>query len=180
MSYMFLECKSIESLPFAYILDKFINTIFFKLKYKNKEKNKVKILGKEFIENNNDKGGIIYNNNCEIKLQEYFEDINNKKDEIILYLYLDKNIEDISYFFNECDSLISVEYYQINQQLNENNSKISDNNDTSNSFYNENNIKSLSQASSVSNQKKIKSFSGYNDLQPLKIVCIFLMVVNHY
>ena len=38
----------------------------------------MKILGNEIIENNKDIGGIIYNN-LEIQLQEYLEDIDNKK-----------------------------------------------------------------------------------------------------
>ena len=78
MTQMFLGCKSLDSLPDFYILDKLKNTIFLKLTYKNNEKNKVKILGNEFVENNKDIGGIIYNN-LEIQLQEYLEDIDNKK-----------------------------------------------------------------------------------------------------
>ena len=34
-----------------------------------------------------------------------------------LLICLDKNIEDISYIFYECESLISIDYYQINNKL---------------------------------------------------------------
>ena len=58
-------------------------------------------------------------------LEEYFEDIdnNNDKDIIKFLLCLNKNINNISYLFDECKSLISVEYYQISKQSNEVNDK---------------------------------------------------------
>ena len=39
------------------------------------------------------------------------------KDTFKLLICLDKNIEDISYIFYECESLISIDYYQINNKL---------------------------------------------------------------
>ena len=40
------------------------------------------------------------------------------KDTFKLLICLDKNIEDISNIFYECKSLISIDYYQINNKLN--------------------------------------------------------------
>ena len=40
------------------------------------------------------------------------------KDTFKLLICLEKNIEDISYIFYGCKSLISIGYYQINNQLN--------------------------------------------------------------
>ena len=153
---LFLGCNSLKKLSKFYIEDILYNTIFLELAYKYNKEDKVKIFGKKFIEKNKLKGGIIYNNNRELllqnypenshelqlreifevnrelQIQEYFEDINkNNKGEIKLFLYLDKNIEDISYMFNECDSLLSVKF----AQLIVNNFTPSESNDTINSFY---------------------------------------------
>ena len=117
---IFYGCKSKLKLPYFYILKKYKNNIIFELKYKNKENDKdnVKIFDKNFIEKNKDKGTIIYNN-CEFESKENFEDIdsNNHKDTINFLLCLDKNINDLSYIFFACESLISVEYYKINHKL---------------------------------------------------------------
>ena len=118
MSNMFYGCNSIKSLPYFYMLNKYKNYIIFEVTYKNnKDEGKVKILGYDFIKKNNDNGSIIYNNS-EFELKEYFED-NDKmnKDTFKLLICLDKNIEDISYIFYECESLISIDYYQINNKL---------------------------------------------------------------
>ena len=72
------------------------------------------------------RGSIIYNN-CEYELKDYFDDIDNKhKDKIKFLLCLDKNIDDLSYIFYKCESLISVEYYQMNNQRNVMNDKSDD------------------------------------------------------
>ena len=64
------------------------------------------------------RGSIIYNN-CEYELKEYFDDIDDKhKDKIKFLLCLDKNINDLSYIFYNCDSLISVEYYLMDYHIN--------------------------------------------------------------
>jgi len=99
---------------------KVVNNIFFELTYKN-NKNKIKILGKEFIDKNKDKGSIIYNN-YEFELKEYFDiDINdNNKNTIKFILCLGKNINDISYLFNQCYLLITIEYYNINYEIEKN------------------------------------------------------------
>ena len=121
MNLMFCECNSLK-IPDYYILNKYNNNIIFELTYKKKENKefKLKILNKRFIEINKYKGTIIYNN-CEYKLKEYFEDIDNNNHNYIIkfLLCLDININDISYIFNGCDSLISIEYYNINIQSNE-------------------------------------------------------------
>ena len=116
MNHMFCGCKSLISLPDFYMLNKYKNYIIFEVTYKKNE-GKVKILGYDFIKKNNDNGSIIYNNS-EFELKEYFED-NDKmnKDTFKLLICLDKNIEDISNIFYECKSLISIDYYQINNKL---------------------------------------------------------------
>ena len=62
MNYMFNKCKSSLKILEFYILNKRKNNIIFEITYKNrknKEEGKVKILGKEFIDKNKDKGIII-------------------------------------------------------------------------------------------------------------------------
>ena len=96
MSNMFYGCNSIKSLPDFYMLNKYKNDVIFEVTYK-KNKNKVTILGQNFIVNNKYKGSIIYNNS-ESELKEYFEDHDKmNKDTFKLLICLDKNIEDISY-----------------------------------------------------------------------------------
>ena len=110
MNYMFCGCDLSLKLPEIYILNLFNNNIVFGLIYKNDENhiNKIRILGNKFIKNNKDKGKIIYNNK-EFELKEFFEDIDNNYNALIeLMLCLDKTIEDLSYIFSGCRSLISV------------------------------------------------------------------------
>ena len=120
MNNMFSECNSSLKLPDVYIFNKNINNIIFELTYTNNNKGFLtKILDSKFIERNRNRCSIIYNN-CEFELKEYFEDIDNKhKDTIKFLLCLDKNIIDLSYIFYKCDSLISVEYYQMDYHINE-------------------------------------------------------------
>ena len=163
MRNMFNGCKSSLKLPEFYLLYLFQNYIIFELKYKiNKsKKNKLKILEKKFIEKNKDKVKIIYNN-CEIKINEFLNKIEiNHKEKIKFILCLDRNINDLSYMFYECDSLISIDYHKINNQLyqiNEQFKSISNdsnrNNDNSNTNYFglcKNLKKSLSNYSIISN-----------------------------
>ena len=120
MSYMFVGCNSIKSLPDFYMLNKYKNYIIFEVTYKiNEDERKVKILGKNCIKRNKYNGSIIYNNS-EFELKEYFED-NDKmnKDTFKLLICLDKNIEDISYIFYKCESLITIDDYQMNNKLDE-------------------------------------------------------------
>ena len=127
MNNMFSECKSSIKLPDFYIFYKYKNNIIFELTYQNnKNKGKISIIGKKFIKKNLNKCSIIYNN-CEYELKEYFEDIdNNHNGKFKLLLCLDKNINDISYIFDQCKSLVSVEFYQFINHLN----KLNELNDT--------------------------------------------------
>ncbi len=85
------------------------------------------IFGGNFVENNKDKCKIIYKNK-EYELKEGLEDIDinyNYSDIIILTLRIFKNINDMSFMFNECIRLVSFSekpYLQDSQQ--ENNIKI--------------------------------------------------------
>ena len=98
---------------------------YFTVKYKPNEnnRNKVKIFGKIFVNRNEDKCKIIYNNKI-YELKEYFEDIDinyNHKDLIKFKLLLIHNIIDMSYMFYDCDSLISL---SVNNETNLNNSNL--------------------------------------------------------
>ena len=126
MNNMFLECKSLK-LPNFYLLNKDKNNIIFELTFKNNSNPKMKILGKEFIEVNKDKGTLIYNNS-EFELKEYYKDIdnNNKNSRIKFLLCLDKSIDDLSHMFDDCSTLLSVkriyglDYNYINNNLKKN------------------------------------------------------------
>ena len=70
----------------------------------------IKMFDSIFIENNKEKCKIVYNDK-EYELKEYFEDIcanYNYKDEINIKLELSKDIIDMSYMFNECETIIFV------------------------------------------------------------------------
>ena len=128
MSFMNFGCNSSLKLPDVYIFNKNKDNIIFELTYKNKNKGYTKILDKYFIERNRNRCSIIYNN-CEFELKEYFENIDNKhKDTFKVLLCLDKNINDLSYIFFKCDSLISIEYYQMDYHINETNDNSGDTN----------------------------------------------------
>ena len=96
---------------------------YFMAKYKPNEynKDKVKILGKEFIKRNKNKIKIIYKSKI-YELKEYFEDIDinyNHKDLIKFRLIFIHNRIDMSFIFNKCDSLFSLS----DDETNENSSK---------------------------------------------------------
>ena len=120
MNCMFCGCNSIKSLPDFYMLNKYKNDVIFEVTYKNNEdedEGKIKILHNDFIQKNKYKGSIIYNNS-EFELKELFEEHEKmNKDTFKLLICLDKNIKDISYIFYGCKSLISIDYYQINNKL---------------------------------------------------------------
>ena len=125
---MYFGCNSSLKLPDVYIFNKNKDNIIFELTYKNKNKDYTKILDKYFIERNRNRCSIIYNN-CEFELKEYLENIDNKhKDTFKLLLCLDRNINDLSYIFFKCDSLISIEYYQMDYHINEMNDNFGDTN----------------------------------------------------
>ena len=83
---------------------------YFIVKYKNDNKERLKILDNKFIKKNRNKSKIIYNNKTH-ELKEYFEDIDknyNRKSIIKYKLIFIHNIIDFSYMFYHCDSLISI------------------------------------------------------------------------
>ena len=121
MKYMLCGCKSLQNLPNFYLLNLIQNNIIFELTYKvdEKNKNKLKILGDSFIKYNKDKVIIIYNN-YELELKEYYNDINNNQgDKIKILLCLDKNINSLFDLFDDCVSLISIEYFKTNIESND-------------------------------------------------------------
>ena len=166
MRNMFYKCKSLSYLPDFCILNKGISYITFELTYQNKknQKDKIRILGKNFIEINKNNGIIIYNN-CEYELKEYFDDIDtNHKDlnEIKFLLCLDENIRDMSYIFFECNSLISVSrIYNLDFDKKNNSLYEINDDDNENSIYRsyEDSIQNLSQISSISNKNNYGTLS---------------------
>ncbi len=121
MNHMFYKCSSSLKLPDFYILN--FNNIIFEVTYQMKEENnqdKLRILGENFINKNKFNGQIIYKNKT-YRLEEYFEDIDenyNRNDIVKFLLYLDKNINDLSYLFCECESLVSVNrIYKIDNNI---------------------------------------------------------------
>ena len=99
----------------------------FKLIYKINNEDKIKIFGDEFVGNNENKFSIIYKDNI-FPLRTYFlindinkEDKENKKFEILLLELED--ILDRSYMFEDCESLIIFNKFEIN------NNEISDKQD---------------------------------------------------
>jgi surface protein len=108
------------------------NNIFFEVIYKNHKssKNRVRILNRKFISKNSDKSGIILND-FKFELKEYFDEIDkNQYDIIKILLYMNKNIDDVSYLFSGCESLISINriyniyHYIWNYQLNKINEEL--------------------------------------------------------
>ena len=89
--------------------EELLNCIILKYKIKETDK-KIKILGEDFIENNNEKCKII-NNKKEFDLSEYFDlEINKEFNKNILEIKLTgiKNITNAYGMFSGCSSLISL------------------------------------------------------------------------
>ena len=88
------------------------------LKNDSTNEDKLRILGKYFINKNKERGDIIYNQYV-FELKEFFEDIdNNNKEYINLILCLNKDINDIGDLFCDCKSLISINrIYDINYKF---------------------------------------------------------------
>ena len=82
------------------------NQITIKYKKPN-NKNKIRIFGKEFVENNKSKCKIEYNDGCHT-LREYIEIKNDKGDFIEIKLNGINDITDLSYMFADCEMLISL------------------------------------------------------------------------
>ena len=93
--------------------DEYFNHSFFSFNNKDvitirytKNKNIIKIFGKEFVKNNKDKCKIKYEGK-EFELQEYFK-INSKQNIFKLILTGINNVTDMSYMFSGCESLESL------------------------------------------------------------------------
>ena len=163
------------------------NYIYIEIIYKPNEKNedKVRIFGENFINNNKQKCSIIYNEK-EYQLKEYFEEIDdsyNHKDQIILKLKIISQIMDISYMFYECNTLFSFSDILF---FNNDNSKdtisesntldIMNINNNSDNFdiYHQNDTSFLSQKISTISKKSNTNFTDYiyldDNLLPSKII----------
>ena len=87
----------------------------YELNQKNISK-KIRIFGKEFVNNNIHKCKIIYydkenNKEEESDLKEYFNEVNpdyNNKDSIIFKLKGVNNITDMSHIFDECNMILKL------------------------------------------------------------------------
>ena len=91
--------------------DGYFNHPFFKdeitLKYNIENKNEVKILGKKFVEKNKNICYIIYKNKI-YELKEYFK-IEEMKETLEIRIIGINRINDISYMFYECSSLLHID-----------------------------------------------------------------------
>ena len=89
-----------------------INNIYIDITYEpsRNQKDKTKIFGEYFVKNNKDKCKILYKDK-EYELKEFFEDIINTDDLdnnlIQIKLCLNKNLNNMSYMFYNCNSLLS-------------------------------------------------------------------------
>ena len=79
-------------------------TIVYKI---NKEQDKIKIFGSNFVKNNINNCKILYQNK-EYELKEYFENFSKNDSQLQIKLKGINNIIDTSYMFYECTSLISL------------------------------------------------------------------------
>ena len=80
------------------------------LKYKlNESSNKIRIFGDKFVINNKNNFKILINNE-EKELCEYYEYNSDKimDDTLIVKLFINKNLKDMSYMFYRCSSLIYI------------------------------------------------------------------------
>ena len=118
-------------------------------KYEDEEEDdRIRLFGRYFISNNNDKCLIIYKDEI-FPLQEYFliKDIENKKNLEIKLLILEK-ITGLTYLFNKCKSLTEIELFGKNEKnLNK---------------YNEDNLKNVS---SIVNENDNKYTEFYNTIE---------------
>ena len=86
-----------------------MNINVFQMKYEINMEKKIRILGEKFVQKNFDKCKIIYKNKI-FDCQEYI-DVNHKESLIKLKLYLLNDINDLSYMFAECSTLIEFSFY---------------------------------------------------------------------
>jgi len=91
-------------------------TMYYKINPNREKEEKIRIFGKEFVNNNIDKCKIIYydrdnHKDKECELKEYFEDINyyyNNKDSFSFKLKGINNITDMSHMFDGCNSILEL------------------------------------------------------------------------
>ena len=89
----------------------------YKMIYKLKNsKDNLRLLGKEFVENNKNKGVIVINNK-KYNLTEFNPIINYNKEELKIYLILKQKNFNKSCMFAECFSLISIYIYENNKSI---------------------------------------------------------------
>ena len=122
------------------------------LEYKATNGSQIQLFGSSFVNNNEDKCKIIYNEK-EYDLMEYFTFYNYKhNDSIKIQLRINNNITDISYMFYFCKELLSI------SDLSDENLNITDINNS----FDENNSNDSSEKSDNSNEIDINE-NFYND-----------------
>ena len=91
--------------------------LFYENKYKEiLDDNQLRILGKEFVKNNRNKGKLVINNKkCELKEFMEINDIKNNN-ELKIGIVFSKNIYNRSDMFNKCVSLLK--FYSFNDNYN--------------------------------------------------------------
>ena len=153
--------------------------VTFELEYKATNDSKIKLFGSEFVDRNEEKCKIIYNEK-EYDLMDYFKFDNNynNNDSIKIQLRINNNITDISFMFFECEELLSISdlsvdnfnITDINKSFDGNNfnnySEKSDNsneNDISETFYNDN--LTLSSIPKNTNSSIYSEINGLNNIK---------------
>ena len=117
----------------------------------NKNKNEIRIFGKDFVYNNKEKCKIIIDEK-EKEISEFYKYEKKGKNTITIKLKLNENIEDITGIFTDCENLISVKsIFSINSL---------DINDLSDLFSGCSSLKSLPNSLSEWNTFNIKNMSG--------------------
>ena len=92
--------------------------------------NKLKILGDEFVRNNENRGKMIIKNKKH-KIKEFIVIKNNNiNDKLKIRIILNKNLYNFSFMFKDCESLIKFYYddYENNSNLDQNNFDLSEEN----------------------------------------------------
>ena len=102
----------------------------YKLIYNvNTEVTRTRIFGTDFVQKNKNKCEIIFNNKI-YDLREYFDESLNDNKSQIEFILKTVDLDDMSYMFDKCTSLLSMSYYG---ELEEEEEDININND----LYNE-------------------------------------------
>ena len=84
-----------------------MESIKYKLVYKNYSSNKSDILGKVFVKNNKNKGKLIINNK-KYNLSEFITTEDIKSDKIKIVLIVSKDLCKMDYMFYNCNSLLNL------------------------------------------------------------------------